>query len=395
VAWYSRLLSSLRDDAPAPTRLIGFPTDGAMVSSVTGTTALGLSAVWRCLDILSNGVSQLPWREKRGNLELPPSRLVQRPLAEATRRDWVSYVVSSLALYDMAYLLKVGGYDAEGVPLGLWPVAPPYVSINQTSYPILPFIQPEVYFIGGQRFERDELVILRRSPQPGLADWQMGVINLARIKFAEVLAADAFSSRFWQGGGQVNSYLATDATLNEADAMQLSDRWGTRRSRGPDHVPVMDKGLKLVQTGADPTQQAAVQARKELVADIGRYFGVPTHILNSPQGDTETYNNTESGNQDLVRYTLQNYLNAIEDAVSDQLPGGRRLSIDSAQLRTGPFLEQAKAYSLLAGNKALLAVDEIRDVLGFGPVESPDELNPPAPAPVVAPALAAGGTPTQ
>ena len=355
-----------------------------MVSAVTGTTALGLSAVWRCLDILSNGVSQLPWREKRGTLELPPSRLVQRPLSQATRRDWTSYVVSSLALYDVAYLWKVGGTDAEGVPIGLWPICPSYVTTLQTSSPILPFTSPDEWYIGSMQVSRDELVILRRSPQPGLSEWQSGVLQAARIKFAEVLAADAFSSRFWQGGGHVNNYLTTEAALNDTEAMSLSERWATRRSRGPDHVPVMSSGLHLEQTGADPTQQAAVEARKELVADIGRYFGVPTHILNSPQGDSETYSSTESGNQDLVRYTLQNYIGAIEDAISDQLPGGRHLSLDTAQLRTGTFLSQAQAYQLLTGGKAVLAVDEVRTMLGFGPVECPDELNPPAAASVAA-----------
>ena len=264
--------------------MVGFPSDGTVVSSVTGTTALGLSAVWRCLDILSNGVSQLPWREKRGTLELPPSRLVQRPLSQATRRDWTSYVVSSLALYDVAYLWKVGGTDAEGVPIGLWPICPSYITTMQTSSPVLPFISPDEYYIGSMQVSRDELVILRRSPQPGLSEWQSGVLQAARIKFAEVLAADAFSSRFWQGGGHVNNYLTTEAALNDSEAMSLSDRWATRRSRGPDHVPVMSSGLHLEQTGADPTQQAAVEARKELVADIGRYFGVPDPHPEQPPG---------------------------------------------------------------------------------------------------------------
>lgn len=379
-----QLRISLREDVPAPTRFIGFPTDGAMVSAVTGTTAIGLSAVWRCLDILSNGVSQLPWHEKRGNLDLPLSRIVRRPLDACTRRDWVSYVVSSLALYDIAYLWKVGGEDAEGVPLSLWPVAPPYVSINQTSYPIIPFVTPEVYYIGTTRVPKEDLVILRRSPQPGLADWQAGVLNLARIKFAEVLAADAFSSRFWQGGGHVNAYLGTDAILNDADAMQLSDRWAQKRMRGPDHIPVMDRGLELHETGVDPTLASAVEARKELVADIGRYFGVPTHILNSPQGDSETYSSTESGNQDLVRYTLANYIGAIQDAISDQLPGGRSMHMDTRQLTYGTALSRAQGYQLATNGKAWMDVQEVRDELYLPPIEDPDELNPPAPTPVVA-----------
>lgn len=365
--------------------MIGFTSDGGVSPlGVTGVTALGLSAVWRCLDILSNGVSQLEWEERRGNLPLPASRLVRRPLAACTRRDWISYVVSSLALYDIAYLWKVGGVDAEGVPIGLWPVSPPYVSINQTSYPILPFVQPSVYFIGSQRVEPEEIVIIRRSPQPGVADWQNGVLNLARIKFAEVLSADNYASRYWQAGGAPTTVLETEAVLNDTDAIQLSDRWALARSRGPDHPAVLSSGLKASPTGADPTQQAAVEARRELVADIGRYFGVGSHILNSPQGDSETYKSNESSDQDLLRYTIQNYIDAIEDAITDQLPGGRQMVMDTLPLTNGPMLARAQSYQLLTGGKAVMDVQEARDQLGLPPVEDPDELNPPAPVPAVA-----------
>lgn len=105
--------------------VIGFPSDGGLVTAgVTTTTSLGLSAVWACLDILSNGVSQLPWQEKRGTLDLPLSRIVKRPQAQRTRREWVNIVTTTLALYDVCYLLKVGGEDAEGVPMSLVYVQP-------------------------------------------------------------------------------------------------------------------------------------------------------------------------------------------------------------------------------------------------------------------------------
>src|SRR6185369_7683770 len=127
-------VSSSRDMYSTPQRMIGFPSDGGLVTAgVTGTTSLGLSAVWRCLDILSNGVSQLEWVERRGNLDLPSSRLVVRPQAARTRREWTSLVVSTLALYDVCYLLKVGGEDSEGVPIGLWPLDPSLVQPIQTD----------------------------------------------------------------------------------------------------------------------------------------------------------------------------------------------------------------------------------------------------------------------
>ena len=95
--------------------MVGFPSDGGVLpSGVTGTTALGISAVWRCLDILANGISQLQWNEKRGNLELPPSRIVIRPQAERTRR-WKQiadiYLAQQLSCYPPDYLAQNPSVD--------------------------------------------------------------------------------------------------------------------------------------------------------------------------------------------------------------------------------------------------------------------------------------------
>jgi phage portal protein BeeE len=374
------ILLARRDVMPAPTRMVGFPLDGGLIpGGVTATTALGLSAVWRCLDILANGVSQLDWIERRGNLDLPPSRLVIRPQSTRTRREWTSIVVSTLALYDVCYLIKAGGVDSEGVPLGLWYVDPNIVGPAETG-DVWSLLPPSEYFVGGVRVSADQLVILHRSPQPGVDDALGGVIRLARTTFAAAIAAEAYASRYWQAGGSPTVYLKTDAALNPTEAQTLEDRWREKRARGPDYPPVMTNGISAETFGADPTQQAAVEARREQVADIGRYFGVPTRILNAPTGDSETYATSESGNQDLVRYTLRNYIGAIEDAISDQLPGGRRLVLDPWTLTAGTQLAQAQAYQLATGGRAWMTSEEVRDRIGLPPVESPDQLAAPAAA---------------
>jgi hypothetical protein len=205
------LLSVLGYRDAAPTRYVGFPSDGGLVSAgVTSTTVLGLSAVARCLDILTNGVSQLEWREvERGNLDLPLSRIVKRPHPAMTRRDWTSFVVASLALYDRAYLLPTGGEDSEGVPLNLLPLDPSIVSpasVNTYVQQIAPLPAAD-YWIGTTKISRDHVVILNRGPLPGISETAMGIIRLARIKFAEALAADGYSSRYWQSGGPTDRAL--------------------------------------------------------------------------------------------------------------------------------------------------------------------------------------------
>ena len=365
-------MAGRRDAAPAPARFTGFPLDGGISPyGVTSTTSLGLSAVWRCLDILSNGVSQLCWREMRNDMELAPSRLVRRPLGSATRREWTSYVVSVLALYDVAYLLKVGGTDAEGVPIGLLPLDPNQVTPVGLPAVISPFIAPSEYRVGSQPVPADQLVIIRRSPTPGADEVTGGVIRLARTTFAAAIAAEGYASRYWQSGGAPTTVLETDAQIPEAIATEISDRWRERRMKGPDYAPVLSGGLRARDFGADPTAQSAVEARREMVADIGRYFGIPTAILNAPAGDSETYGTTEQQGIHLVTYTLANYIGAIEDAISDQLPGGREMEMETEALTKGTLLAQAQALQLATGGAAWVDVDEARVAWGLQPRTTP------------------------
>lgn len=365
--------------------MIGFGMDGGIApASVTPTTAIGISAVWRSLDILCS-VATLPWREVRGNLELPPSRLCVRPQASRTRREWVSRVVSTLALFDVCYILKAGGYDSEGVPIGLWPLEPGLVTPKSIDYYTL--ADPDEYIIGDRVVPADALVILRRSPQPTVTETFAGVLNLARATFAAAISAERYASRYWQAGGAPQGTLETDQAMSDPDAVALSDRFAQRRTRGPDYWPVLSGGLKANPFGADPTTASAVEARRELVADVGRYFGIGTRQLNAPAGDSETYSAVGDEGMGLVIYTLANYIGAIEDGVSDQLPGGRRIQVITTRLTQGNQLTRAQTWALAVGGATpWMDVAEVREAEGL----PPREIVPPAPAPAPAPVTAGG-----
>jgi phage portal protein BeeE len=120
------------------------------------------------------------------------------------------------------------------------------------------------------------------------------------------------------------------------------------------------------------------------VADIARYFGVPTRIVNAPTGDSETYTSTEGANLDLVRFTLRNYIGAIEDAISDLLPGQRMMVMDTRTLVHPPLAALGQYYQLATAGKAWMTPEDVREEIGLPPVENPDELNPPPPVSVVA-----------
>lgn len=358
---------------------------GLLPGGVSATTALGLSSVWRCVQILADGVSQLPWAERRGNLDLPLSPLVRRPQGSRTRREWTSLVTATMALFNVAYLLKLGE-DSEGVPGSLIPIPPAAIA------PLSPMdqfglVDPAEYWVAGRKVPASELVILRRLPFPGLTDDVANLIGIARTMFASAIAADNYASRYWQAGGSPVTVLTSDQPLTQQQADDLGQRWGDRRAMGPDFPAVLGLGAHAEDFGADPTAASAVEARREMVADVARYFGVPTRLVNAPTGDSETYATTGDTNLDLLRFGVQGYVDAICDAVSDQLPGQRHVEMDTTVLTRGSHLARAQAWQLATGGKAWMTPADVREIEDLAPLEGPAlaELNPPAPAPVLPP----------
>jgi len=368
------------------------------VPYVSGGTALGLSAVWRCVNLIADSIADLPWREWTGPEsapeELPISRLVRRPMATITRREWTWRVVATECLYSTVYLLHVGGTDSEGVPWSLLPI-PPNAIMPLTPEDPWGLSSPTEYFVGGERIPVEFLSIIRRSPFPGIGDQAAGIIGMARSQFQAYLAADTHLARYWINGGPTVTVLQTTASLTSDQAAGISDSWTARRQLGG--PAVLDNGLEAKPFGADPTTDSAVEARREIVADIGRYFGVPSRILNAPAGDSETYANVENDATDLWRYTLRGYAGPIEDALSELLPGdyitARRMRFDPVRYLQGDLQSRAQAYPMLV-HAGILTIDEAR-AGGFGLGPLPEGATPPpasgAPAAIPAAMVTVGG----
>jgi len=337
-----------------------------------GTSAAGINAVWRCVTLIADVLSDMPWTEWRGDEQLQISRLVRRPMESMTRREWVWRVVATEALYNVVYLLHVGGRDSQGAPWSLLPV-PPGITTPIGRVDPWGLLPPERYMIGSLTVGLEDLTIIRRAPWPGVMDNVSGVLQIARREFESFLAADLAANRYWTAGGPTTAVITTDQELDDPQAEAIARRWQARRSMGGDYPAVLGKGATAEPWGADPTSESAVDARREMVADVGRYFGVPTRILNAPAGDSETYSNNEHDAIDLERYTLRGYAGPVEDGISENLPGdyltGRRMRMDSSRFTQGDLQTRSQAYSVLVG-AGIVTVPEAR-VRGFGLAPDP------------------------
>lgn len=343
------------------------------VPYLDGRSAIALSAVWRCVSLIADTIADWPATEWRGDALLPSSRLVRRPMVTMSRREWIWRVVATEALFSTAYLLHVGGSDSEGAPWSLLPVPPNAIAPSGGSDPFY-LLPPNRYTVAGQDVDADHVTVVRRFPWPTVADWLNGVINVARTEFSAYLAADVAAARYWRNGGPITTTITTDQELTADDAEAIAQRWVDRRQLGADYPAVFGKGAHAEPWGADPTSESSTEARREINAEVGRYFGMPTRILNAPAGDSETYSNVENDAIDLYRYCLRGYAGPIEDAISELLPGdpleGRRMRLDASQFLQGDLATRATAWPALVGS-GIVTVAEAR-VRGFGLTPAPD-----------------------
>jgi HK97 family phage portal protein len=360
---------------------------GTPYDAILGTSeayALAITAVRRCVILIADAIAGREWTEWRGARPVPPSRLVRRPYQGMTRREWVWRVTATLALYDHAFLWMIGGVDPEGVPGSLQPIPPGAIG-PEGHTDLYGLTAPARYRIGNESVSAEELVRIPRTSWPTPDPWSRGVLTHARVLLASALAADAYAFSWWAEGAAPSTVLTTDQELNETQAETLADRWVARRSLGRGRPAVLGKGAHAEPFGADPTTEAAVEARRELVADIARLFGVPSHLVNAPTATSLTYATAESNSRDLIRYTLDGYAGPIADAISDLLPGeyvgGRRVRIDFTDLTVGDMAQRYTAWesALRAG---WISVPEVRIAEGWDPIP-PVELAPkPEPAAV-------------
>jgi len=366
-----RLFGRSAQGAPAVPPIA--PTVGwESVPWIDARSVMGVSAVWRCVTIIADALGDMPWQEWRGDKELPPSRLVINPVSSewGTRRDWTRLCASTMALYNVVYLLHTGGKDAEGAPWSLLPLPP---SMIQPAGRLDPWgvMRPTEYRIGGygEAIPAEYVTVIRRMPLPGVTDELSGLLQIARRQFTAYVAADLHMSRYWTAGGPVNTVLTTEADIDDTLAVEIGQRWVDRRALGAEWPAVLGYGLHRDTAGEpDPTSASGTEARREMTADVGRHFGIPTRILNAPAGDSETYSNVENDAIDLWRYSLRGYAGPLEDAVSVNLPGsaitGRRMRLDPSALLQGNLTDRAAAWSALVSN-GIAEADEAR-VRGFG-----------------------------
>lgn len=297
-----------------------------------------LSAVDRCIEILSDSVAKLPAyvmdRSSREHVPHSILRLLNDRPNEAMTPFIRKKVLETSRLeggnaYDWIVRDLRTAAPVELIPIP-WQLVQPWRDMSgRVWYDVTHPITGEA-----MRLPQEDICHYKNATRGGLK----GISTLARA--AEVIstarAAQQYDLSYYNNGGQPSGVLQTDSDLSgyakgadgkvlfrpDGSAVSLKDQLRSQWERvhmGPSNahrVAILDLGLEYKPLAASNRDAQFVENKQLSVTDIARYFGVPLYKLNEGK---QAYGSNEQNAIEYVVSTLHPIITQYEEELSYKL----------------------------------------------------------------------------
>lgn len=344
------------------------------------TEPMALSAVYRCVEVISDSVAQLPLEPFGIDHDGYSKRLVNHPsyylLSKEpnklmSRYTFIKNLVTSMLLRGngFAYIKR----DGLGNPKSLVYLPAGYVTVIEHG---LIDEAPISYVVAGigEVAQEDMIHILNYS-----VDGIHGISTLAYAANSLGLASasEAHARGFFTGGANVGGILTVQGPLNQKQADDIKGKWNT--SFGPVGTPngvaVLPGNMEFKPITVNPSDAQLLETRQYSVIDICRFFGVsPVKCFDLSKS---SYSTVEATQLAFLTDTLSPILEKIELELERKLfRADEKFRIDvkfdiSALLRTD--ISSRSTYAREMFNVGALSVNEIRKELNLEPIKGGDD----------------------
>ncbi len=364
---------------PALLEYLGMGGQNDAGVSVTESSSLGLSAVWRAVSIISGTIAGLPLKSYRN---MPDGRREQVPsfLDDPGGKSWTPFEVKELALVHLllrgnAYLLHV--LSGAGTISSLVPVHPSLVEVEWDKA-----LGCRIYKIPALRalpFTELELTHVMGMSLNGLVG--LSPISVARNAIGTGLAGDQAAARMFSSGMLIGGLVTPDDDMDEDQQKEALSTLNARlrgvRSAGD--LVLTNAKLKVQPWTMSAEDAQFIQTRVHQVEEVARIFGVPPHLLAQTEKQTSWGSGVSEQNRGLARYTLMPWTSRLEQRLSRLLPRPRfcefsyeGLLAAAPEVQIPLLIQQVEA--------GLLTIDEARAIQNLPPLATP-----PSPAPTEEP----------
>lgn len=307
----------------------GYPPMG---TDTNESLARKLSAVDRCIEILSDSMGKLPAfimdSRTRERVDLPLLQLLNVRPNEAMSPFVAKKVVETSRLvtgngYEWILRSPRTGRITEIIPVPGELVEPWRDQSGRVWYTVThPWTGEPM------RLPQEDICHYKAASRDGLKG--VGVLRRASEVIASSLAAQQYERAYYENGGQPSGVLRTESDLGgyaedpEGKPLTRSDgSWITRKDQlrsewekvhaGPNNshrVAILDFGLDYKPLSVSNQDAQFIESREVSVRDIARYFGVPLYKL---QEGKQAYGSNEQNAIEYVVGTLHPNVSQYEE----------------------------------------------------------------------------------
>ncbi|UWQ16148.1 phage portal protein [Jannaschia sp. M317] len=354
--------------------------DGGVGRAVPAASALGLSAVWACVNLLAGTIASLPFQvQKRGasGVEVlkghPLHRLLhESPNYDQTALDFWEFIAASLELWGNAYAVVTR--DAGRI-VAIHPVSPELMEVRRRTDGELEYRWVDH---GKQRVVTDREILHVRGfggdPLGGLS-----TLHHARGVFGLARAVDRTAAATFKNGMQPSGALVFPEWLSQENRMLAETRMTEK------YMGAMNTGRPLILEGGTtwtpltikPEDAQMLESRGFSVEEICRFFGVPPFMVGHTEKTTSWGSGIEQQTLGFQKFTLRRRLKRIEQAVAKQLltdadrAQGIKVQFNIEGLLRGDSAGRASYYQTMTQIGAM-TINEVRALEGLPPVPGGD-----------------------
>ena len=375
--WWWRRREEPRAALPADPFSVSFlralGVTGGLDREVTATTAMSVSAVFRAVSLISGTLGALPLRTLQdrpdGTRDRVRSVIDDPGLGMHTRFEWVELVAVCLLLHGNAYCQHV--YNRNGALIGLNLLQPTAVSVGRDED------RPggRVYTVTLDDGETiDDLDATRLTHIPALSlDGLRGVspIALARLGISAALAGERAAAHVFTSGATVAGLVTPEDEDLDPDEAKAVKETVNAAMTGPENagtIAVINRRLKFQPWMLSAADAQFLESRTFQIEEIGRWFGVPPHLLGLTEKSTSWGQGIQEQNRGLARYTLAPWSTRIEQRLSPLVFGSsRKVEFDYAGL-LAPSPEDEIRLLLEQLNGGAITPNEMRRIRNMPPL---------------------------
>ncbi len=322
-------------------------------TSVTPTTAQGVSTVYACVQAIAETTASLPLILFRRGDDGDRERATDHPLyrvlhdmanPEQTALEFREYMMAAVLLRGNAFARIVRGWD--GQVRELWPLNPDNVTVQRTATGLVYDHSKDGVLT---RLLAHEVLHLRHRLGD---DGVMGVspIQAARGVIELAQAEQDHGRNTFTNGAKLLGVLKFPGKLKPEQRQAIATSWSSQHAGGANsgRTAILEEGVDFQSVAMTLEDAEWIEARQFSVEEVCRLFRVPPTIV----GDLRhgNYSNSMELARQFVTMSLRRHLVAWEQAIAKQLltEVGRRVYFAEHQvegLLRGDSANRAAFYS--------------------------------------------------